>query len=206
MCQLLETIRIENGEPQLIGYHQERMNCAAQELWNGIAPNLQVTLMRMDFPAEGVFKCRIVYGREIEKVEVIPYTIRNIQSLKLIEGNNIDYSHKWVDRTAINELYENRGISDDILIVKDGLITDTSYCNVVLGNDIDGWFTPENPLLDGVMRQSLIDTGEIEERAIKVEDLSRYKYIRLINAMMPWQTGPEFLTETIETAVGYDYQ
>lgn len=205
MYQLLETIRIEYGEAHLLEYHQERMNCAAQEFWQGVAPNLQVALMRMDLPLEGVHKCRIVYGKEIEKIEILPYAVRNIQSLKLVEGGNVMYNHKWNNRSGIDALYENKGASDDILIVKNGRITDTSYCNVVLGSNETGWVTPSSPLLGGVMRQYLIDNEEIAVAEVAVADLNRYKYVRLINAMMPWKVGPEFSTNNIHT-LAYDYR
>ena len=72
---------------------------------------------------------------------------------------------------------------DEVIIVKDGYITDTSYTNLCF---FDGttWFTPDTPLLPGTMRQRLLDQGIIKEKSIPLSDLNKYQSISLINAMM----------------------
>ena len=54
-----------------------------------------------------MFKCRIVYNREIIKVEFVPYVLKQIRSLKLVNAE-IDYAYKYEDRTNINKLLELR--------------------------------------------------------------------------------------------------
>ena len=76
-----------------------------------------------------------------------------------------------------------RDEADDILIVVDGYITDTSFCNVVLAND-EGLFTPDLPLLKGTQRAFLIDEEIIRPRAIHINDLQLYHKVKLINAMI----------------------
>jgi 4-amino-4-deoxychorismate lyase len=78
-----------------------------------------------------------------------------IESLKLVEDNTISYRHKYSDRSHLLELMNMRGDCDDILIVKDGYITDTSFSNIVFF-DGDKWVTPARPLLRGTMRESLL--------------------------------------------------
>ena len=77
-----------------------------------------------------------------------------------------------------------RGDADEVVIVKNGLLTDTSYSNIAL---FDGqrWVTPRHPLLQGTMRQSLLDTGQLVERDIRDDEGGRYEKVSLINAMMP---------------------
>ena len=81
-------------------------------------------------------------------------------------------------------LFALRGEADEVVIIRNGLLTDTSYSNIAL---FDGrhWVTPRQPLLRGTMRQSLLDAGVLTEQDIKAEDWSSYRRVSLINAMMP---------------------
>ncbi len=71
---------------------------------------------------------------------------------------------------------------DDILIVKNGIITDTSFSNIAF---FDGkqWKTPKSPLLKGTCRERLLCEQKIFEKDINLNDLSNYKCYKLINAM-----------------------
>ena len=63
----------------------------------------------------------------------------------------------------LNSLFQIRQDKDDILIVKNGLLTDTSIANIALydGND---WYTPLHPLLKGTKRAELLDKGVLKEK------------------------------------------
>ena len=91
--------------------------------------------------------------------------------------------YKSVDRSTLNELKKQQGDCDEILIIRDNHLTDTSYTNVAL-YDGQQWFTPSTPLLPGTMRQSLLDKGILQEREILVSDIPQYQQISLFNAMM----------------------
>lgn len=82
-----------------------------------------------------------------------------------------------------------KGEADDVLIVKNGCITDTTFSNVAL---FDGtqWCTPDTYLLNGTCRQRLIQDGLLVEKRIGPKDLSDYKYIRPINAMLDLEDTP----------------
>lgn len=73
--------------------------------------------------------------------------------------------------------------ADDICIVRDGLLTDASICNIALWNGSQ-WITPASPLLPGTMRASLLDTTKIIPGDIRPDDLLDYSRIRLFNAMI----------------------
>ena len=68
------------------------------------------------------------------------------------------------------------------MIVKNGMVTDSSICNIVF---FDGhkWITPESPLLKGTTRERLIKSGRIKQHNIRVSEISNYQYFKLINAM-----------------------
>lgn len=131
----------------------------------------------------GLFKCRLIYSSEIEKIEFTPYSIPSIKLLKVVFDDQIEYSHKYLDRSHLDQLYGKKGKYDDILIVKDGLITDTWFANILFydGND---WLTPLSPLLKGTQRTSLLKTGRIKTADIRPVDLKHFQKARLINAMI----------------------
>lgn len=83
------------------------------------------------------------------------------------------------------------------LIVRRGLLTDTSIANIALFDGKD-WFTPKLPLLRGTCRTALIDNGIIKEKDIRPEELSSYSFVRLFNAMINgerWNFLPEPFTD-----------
>ncbi|MGB3588105.1 MAG: aminotransferase class IV, partial [Tunicatimonas sp.] len=93
-------------------------------------------------------------------------------------------NHKFADRKLINHLFAQRQGCDDILMVKNGLITDTSYSNVAL-YDGQQWFTPHQPLLPGTARARLLQDGRLQKAKISPSDLAQFKRCSLINAMLP---------------------
>jgi 4-amino-4-deoxychorismate lyase len=97
-------------------------------------------------------------------------------------GNAIDYSFKFADRRKLDMLFEKRGNCDDIIIVKNGNITDSYVANLIF---FDGqtWRTPDTPLLPGTQRAKLLYEGKISECKITPDDLTKYKKVGLINAL-----------------------
>jgi 4-amino-4-deoxychorismate lyase len=90
---------------------------------------------------------------------------------------------KYTGRNSLEQLYSQKDDCDDILVVQNGRITDTSYTNIVLFNG-EMWITPIYPLLQGTCRARLIREGRIREGDVRVEDLKHYRHFRLINAML----------------------
>lgn len=181
---LFEVIKVKGRKLQNIDYHNSRMNLALTKVFGIKEPiSLEKEIRIPENLNNQVYKCRIIYSSKIEKIEFEPYQPRTINSLKIITHNTIDYSVKFFDRTIINDLFEQRGNCDDILIVKNGFITDTSYANIVFW-DGSLWITPSTPLLPGTKRQKLIDEKKIFEKEIKIKDLKSFEKARIINAMI----------------------
>lgn len=184
MCQFIETIRIQDGELMNLPYHQKRMERTLSYLGSGWRCVLNDVLH--DRPHEdGVFKARVVYEETgVKEVEYLPYKMRSIRTLKLVTCDDIDYTFKSTDRSRLIELLQLKGDADEVIIVKHGMLTDTSYSNIALFDGVK-WYTPRLPLLTGTMRQSLIDRGILLEKDITTDDFSHYYKVSLINAMMP---------------------
>jgi len=197
MCQLIETIRIENGEPSILSLHQERMDKARKELF-GLKESCDLfnNLASLLLPQSGIWKCRVTYKAQIEKTEFEPYHKKPIQSLQIVEADDIKYEYKFVQRAEINKLFNKKESADDILIIRNNLLTDTSYCNVALW-DGSKWITPLQPLLKGVRRESLIQLETIQPCNILLKDLPSFQFIKLFNAMISFEEAIEIPTSSI---------
>jgi 4-amino-4-deoxychorismate lyase len=143
-----------------------------------------------------LFKCRVIYSKSIEKIEFLPYSFRQIKTLRLVENNGIDYSNKYADRTELDNLFSQKGECDDIIIVKNGLITDSFAANLVF-YDGEKWWTPDSPLLKGTKREKLLEEKTISACKIEVSDLHKYSRVGLINAMIEFDAMPVIRIENI---------
>jgi 4-amino-4-deoxychorismate lyase len=183
MCRFIETIKFIDGNFQNPGLHNARMNKTRSDVF-GSDDIIDLT-GRLSCPQElnGIVKCRITYSQNIESVDYSRYFMRSINSLKITLSNDIEYSYKYEDRKNLAMLFDMRRHCDEILIVKDGAITDTSFSNVVFF-DGEKWMTPEYPLLNGIKRQALLDEKKIFEGNITPDDLEKYEKVSLINAML----------------------
>lgn len=177
----LETIKAFDGEIFNIEYHQKRYEDVLKSFNITQPKNLRQLI---NPPKKGMYRCRLVYNLENETdVTYHTYKKKNIQSLKLVYDDLIEYSKKYEQRDAINLLYENKEECDDILIVQDSLVRDTSIANIAFF-DGTSWITPRQPLLKGTTRQRYLDEGKIIEKDIRVSELKNYSTITLLNAMI----------------------
>lgn len=188
MSLLLETIKLQDGEYQNLFYHEQRMNRSLKTLCGEFDHfDLEEFLKHLEKPAKGLFKCRIVYDEQSKEVEFIPYTAKLVNNLRVIEHDRISYEFKYADRKTINKLYELRQTSDDILIVKRGLVTDSSYANIAFRRG-KHWYTPWSALLKGTQRTKLLEHNVIHEEEIRVEDIETFETFKLINAMLEFES------------------
>ncbi len=184
MCLLLETIKIQHGVACNLALHQQRMNKSRSLLFSAENEiSISDLISNQASSLNALHKCRIIYGKEVVKIEFLPYTPKPIHSLKLIENNQIDYSMKFENRNQINKLFLQRQQCDDILIIKNAFVSDTSYCNIIFSDGIN-YYTPFTALLKGCKRQSLINKGLIQEAEIRKTDIRLFKKAILINSMI----------------------
>jgi len=176
----LETIKSVDGEIFNLSYHQKRYESVLNSLGIDKTENLSDYI---NPPPFGVYRCRVVYNVETISISYHEYKKRDVSSLKLIFNNEIDYSVKFENRDELNALYAQRGECDDILIIKDLLVSVTSIANIAFYKDGE-WITPKKPLLKGTTRARLIDEGKIKEADIMVQDIRSFSKIALLNAMI----------------------
>jgi len=177
---LLETIRYEHGQPSHLPYHQQRVNTSLKQLGSTTQYDLASLIVP---PDDTLYRCRIIYDDKSINIQYLPYQKREIQTLQLIQADGLEYALKYADREELDKLSAQKGDADDILIVQNGLITDTSIANIAL---FDGtqWLTPRNPLLKGTTRARLLKEKKIFESDIHLKDLGQYAGFALMNAMV----------------------
>jgi 4-amino-4-deoxychorismate lyase len=171
-----ETIRCEDEEVFNLWYHKQRI---AKTI--GINVNLEDYIYP---PTQELLKCKFIYDSNLNfEIVYDKYTPKDITTLKIITDDSIEYKFKALNREDIDKLYMRKDEADEIVIVKNGFITDTSIANIaVLIDNI--WFTPKHPLLYGTTRARLLDDKILEQKDITVEELLNSKKIALMNAMI----------------------
>jgi len=194
---LFETVKCEDGKLHNMKFHQARFDLARKNCFS-ISDKIDLH-MSVKIPQEyqvGLFRCRIIYSKKIEKVEFLPHQYIDVKSLKLIWDDTIDYQFKYSDRTKLNALYEKRENCDDILIVKNDCITDSLTANPIFF-DGEKWWSPDTPLLAGTQRAKLISESKIFVCRINLNDLSKYRKVGLINALQDITMMPVIDTHAI---------
>lgn len=185
MYQLIESIAVKDGDILHLEWNEARFAKAYKELYGKQPPMPLLHGNDITIPQQGYFKLRIAYNETKKEFTLDAYTIKNIQSLKVVEDNTIDYHLKYADRSALNTLFAWRNDCDDILIVKNNKVSDTFAGNIVF-YDGDKWWTPTSPLLEGTCRERLLESQQIFERHITLEDLKSFTSFQVINAMRPF--------------------
>lgn len=177
---LFETIKIQDGEIFNLEYHQARCEQSRREVF---CRNDKVKLSSfLNPPKKGLFRCRIFYDAKIQSIEYISYTPKIIKKLKIV-SSNITYNHKYADREELDALLSKEINIDEVIIEKDGYLSDTTIANIAF-YDGKEWFTPKTPLLKGTMRAKLLDEGFLQTKDIKSLEILKYKKVALMNAMI----------------------
>ena len=179
--KLLETISLKNGQLQNIAYHNQRFNESRRNIFGNIEVKNLSDLIKIPHECKKEdFRCRVIYEDEIESISFIKYQQKAIKKLKIVDIGNWGYPHKYADRSFLNNLLAENQDIDEVIMTKNGFITDCTIANLVF-YDGRNWFTPSTPLLQGTKRSQLLDKGLITEREIRVEDISQYEGVCLIN-------------------------
>lgn len=197
MYPCIEAIEWRDGRVQRLDYHQQRVDAAFGCLYPELRPiNLaeELEVIRKSgsdervegqcfFPDQGRYKLRLEYDFQLRRLEFQEYRMRKVESLQLVAIVREPMLYKSSAREFIDLAFKQRGECDDVVLVREGLLTDTSYANIAL---FDGrkWVSPRVPLLYGTRRAYLLDRGVIETADIRVEDISRFRLIRLFNALI----------------------
>jgi 4-amino-4-deoxychorismate lyase len=192
MSLLFETVRCQNRQLFNLEYHNQRLNQSRFDLLKiSQSIDLKDFITIPDWVDERLHRCRVSYAEEIQKVEFFEYKIKHPKRIGLIEAPQISYSYKYEDRSIFQELLNQNQKFDDVIILQNGYLTDSTYANLAFF-DGDAWFTPKTYLLKGTKRNYLIDNQQLIEIEIQFSDLKKFQKIALFNAMRGLEMCYEF--------------
>lgn len=184
MSRFIETIKLKDGEFPDLEYHQQRVNRTFSAFFPNTPPlQLKEILEDTCNPSSGTYRYTITYSRILEGFRIKRYQPRQISRLIIKEVEELDYQYKYADRSSLEILVDDLEKDEEIIIVKNGLVTDSSYANLAFF-DGNSWWTPSTPLLYGTKRQKFLDDGSIREKLFKKEDIQNFRKCCLINAML----------------------
>ncbi len=188
MFPFLETIKVQNGKAALLSYHQKRLNRTFKHFFPSEKKldlenifSKEEKILATQNTDNQVFKCRFLYNEKSFFIELLPYSIKPISSFRLVHvGDDFSYHFKFSKRDLLNDLIVD---NQEVIIVKNGFLTDTTYANIALKQG-DKWYTPSEPLLQGTKRDFLIENQLIIPKPLHINDLQNFSHIKIFNAMM----------------------
>ncbi|CAA7388759.1 aminotransferase class IV [Chryseobacterium fistulae] len=182
MYQFIESIKVEDQEVFLLEFHQKRVNQTFSHFGREDSIDLAKIYKSLKHKEDGLFKLRIAYDLDKKiRTQMIPYAIPEILDFQLIENNTFDYSFKFEDRKELEKM-KTKAKAEEIIIVKNNHITDTSFSNLLFRKGKD-WYTPKSYLLNGIQRQSLLKRKEIKEIEITLQNIMEFSHFQIINAL-----------------------
>ena len=183
--EYFETVKCDDKEIFNLEYHNLRI---ARTIGKNIDLNEYI------YPISSkLLKCKVIYNDdEILDVSYCEYKKREIKSFKIVYDDKIEYSKKYLNRESLNKLYNQKEDAHEIIIIKNGLLTDTSIANIALHNG-ENWYTPKKPLLNGISRQRHLKLQNIIEKDLTIDDLKSAKKIALMNAMIDFDILDNYL-------------
>jgi para-aminobenzoate synthetase / 4-amino-4-deoxychorismate lyase len=194
---LLETMRLEEGVVIRLDRHLRRLQDSARYFgftWD--EPRVRAAVHAAAAAhASGVWRCRLTMDPTgSPDVTCTPHSEAHGALWRIalanmpIDENDPFMFHKTTSRQAYDAARRARPDTDDVLLWNGRReITESTIANVVV--EIDGKrYTPpiECGLLAGTLRAELIDTGEVQERAITCGEVIRAPRLWLINSLRGW--------------------
>lgn len=182
MFQFIESIKIEDQEIFLLELHQKRVNQTFAHFGKEGSIDLEKIFKNLNHDEDGLYKLKITYDLDKRfRTMMIPYAIPEIHDFQLVENNSYDYSFKFDDRKELEKM-KMMAKAEEIIIVKNNHITDTSFSNLLFLKGKE-WFTPSTYLLNGVQRQNLLKKKKIKEMEITLQNIKEFSHFQLINAL-----------------------
>ena len=193
---LLETMRLEEGQLYLLNEHMNRLKKTADYFGFSFSEKIvhQSLADAVKPYREGLYKVRLLMGKngqltfDITSIGPAEGKMKVAVAKEAISSEDPFLYHKTTNRT----LYEmhrrtNPSVMDVLLWNERGEVTEFTNGNLVA--EINGrLYTPPIScgLLGGTLRERLLTDGLIEEKIIHLEDLEACSRVWMINSVRKW--------------------
>ncbi|MBP8725975.1 MAG: aminotransferase class IV [Saprospiraceae bacterium] len=198
MFPFFESIAIVHGNVRNLQYHQQRVFDTIEHFFPGNTPlHLEDLIPKSCKLSANRVKWKLQYSSAQHFSQVQIY-LQLIHSHFVLTNCGLSYPFKSTRRDELNSLKDGLAKDVEVIIVKNGEITDTSYSNLAFW-DGNHWYTPSKPLLKGTMRAQLLDAGKVRECIITPSGLSKYSHFKCINAMNNLEEAPIYSIQSIRS-------
>lgn len=184
--KLVETMLFENGEMKDKEAHIQRMKNSAEELGFKFNPeifNVKIfsdCILRILLHKDGSFETQMlpISGNKSNRVVVSQKPINSAEPLLYHKTMHRPWYKMSMHKIKMGEVY------DEIFINEKGELTEGSRSNIVIEKE-GKWFTPpvKCGLLNGVLRQKMLQDGKVEEKILYLDDLKLAEKIFCINSV-----------------------
>jgi para-aminobenzoate synthetase/4-amino-4-deoxychorismate lyase len=190
--RLIESLRLEHGAYTLLDRHMARLTASAG--YFGFAcdqEKIRRTLSGHAAQAPGLCKVRLLLASdgdiEVSSEPLVenPGALRAAVGAITVDSKDAMRYHKTSCREPLDNARSSRPDCDEVLLLNEhGQLTEGSYNSLVV--KLDGQLvTPPLScgLLPGVLREELLERGEISEKILYPGDLERADEVWLINSV-----------------------
>lgn len=194
--ELLESLRLNNGNWYLLAGHLDRLRRSAVRLgfpWNSGAVRASLKAQAQK-RAKGRWKVRLLLARdgtvrcESSPLGPSPTPWRVAVAKHPVDESDLFLYHKTTRRDVYDRFRADSPECDDVILWnRRGELTESTLANLAL--DIKGrLYTPpaQCGLLGGVFRAHLIKRGLLHERVLTEADLYRADRVLLFNSVRGW--------------------
>ncbi len=150
-------------------------------------------------PEQHTWRCRMIYegNGKISSITAEPFTPRTLKTIGIIDIPTACYPLKYADRRVFDDLRKRFPRCDEIIITKNGFLSDGTFTNVYLRSPDNILLTPNTYLLAGCRRERLIQDGLLHPRTLHWRDIKPGWLIGFINALNPPGQLGEFPADTM---------
>ncbi|CAI3934550.1 aminodeoxychorismate synthase component I [Commensalibacter papalotli (ex Botero et al. 2024)] len=190
---LLESLLLGDGKYFLYIEHLQRLKESAQYfdfIFDEVSIAVALQALQQKH-SEGLWKVRLLLdnkGRldcEAQPIKALTSSLTASWATQPMQTDNVFLYHK----TTTRDFYPKVTLDhENLLFNEKEEVTEFVNGNFVLNSDGE-WFTPplQSGLLNGTMRQHLLQKGKIKERIIYKKDIQESSKIAFINSVRGWR-------------------
>jgi para-aminobenzoate synthetase/4-amino-4-deoxychorismate lyase len=197
--ELLETLRLDEGQWRSEERHRERMAQAARAFgfaWSAQDWDTALHALALAHPV-GQWRVRVLCSRggflqatAHAMVTTTPVPVRLVLAkTPFLAAHSAFVRHKTTRRSAYEAAERVSADAFDTLLWNDeGELTECTRGNIALRFDDGTWVTPtlDCGLLPGVGRQVALDEGRLVEAVVPVSTLARVREVAFVNSLRGW--------------------